>query len=63
MSAVPAVVSYGSGRSPILPLNVSCSENDATFSECSSVDLDVSLCTHVAGVDCKGVHLVSFAFS
>ena len=48
------IINYGKGESPILPLDIECDNHSDVLNNCSSVDLDVSKCMNVAGVDCKG---------
>ena len=49
------IINYGRGESPILPLYIQCDNHTDVLSGCSSVDLDVSKCMNIAGVDCRGV--------
>ena len=54
VSADSVVINYGRGDSPILPLDIQCDNRSHVLSSCSSVDLDVSKCMSIAGVDCRG---------
>ena len=49
-----AIVDYGQGT-PILPLNFECDKIHNSLGDCSTRELNVSQCTHVAGVDCRGL--------
>ena len=55
------VVNYGRGTNPILPLSIQCASGTSTFSDCSTTELDVSQCSHAAGVDCFGIPFLNFA--
>ena len=55
MYAASALVDYGRGTDPILPLTIHCGSEQNTLSDCSTKELDVGQCTHVAGVDCRGL--------
>ena len=54
--SVPSVVDYGRGTSPILPVNIQCASGASTLSDCFTPGQDVSQCTDVAGVDCRGMY-------
>ncbi|CAI8040135.1 Deleted in malignant brain tumors 1 protein [Geodia barretti] len=49
------VVNYGRGTDPILPLSIECGSGTSAFSDCSTAELDVSQCSHAAGVDCFAI--------
>ena len=55
MCAASALVDYGRGTDPILPLTIHCGSEQNTLSDCSTKELDVGQCAHVAGVDCRGL--------
>ena len=55
MYAASALVYYGRGTGPILPLTIHCGSEQNTLSDCSTKELDVGQCTHVAGVNCTGL--------
>ena len=55
------VVNYGRGTDPILPLSIECGSGTSAFSDCSTAELDVSQCSHAAGVDCFGTLFLNFA--
>ena len=55
MYAASALVDYGRGTDPILPLTIHCGSEQNTLSDCSTKELDVGQCTHVAGLDCRGL--------
>ena len=57
MCAASALVDYGRGTDPILPLTIHCGSEQNALSDCSTKELDVGQCTHVAGVDCRGLFL------
>ena len=54
--SVPSVIDYGRGTSPILPVNIQCASGASTLSDCFTPGLDVSQCSDVAGVDCRGMY-------
>ena len=55
MHVASALVDYGRGTDPILPLTIHCGSEQNTLSDCSTKELDVGQCTHVAGVNCRGL--------
>ena len=46
---------FGGGTSPILPKIIKCTRDDSIFSNCSTIDQDISQCQHAAGVICEGL--------
>ena len=57
---VPVLVGYGRGTAPILPQSITChSSHINTFSNCSTAELDIIQCKHVAGIDCQGIIIVA----
>ena len=49
-----AVIDYGRGRSPILPLTFDCSVDDTNLSSCLKIEHNTSQCLRIAGIDCGG---------
>ena len=49
------VTNYGRGTSPILPMSIHCGIDDTTLSDCTTHDLNVTDCPHVAGINCGGL--------
>ena len=60
MHTVSVVSNYGRGKSPIVPWKIQCDSHTNGLSDCFTEELDVSQCTHVAGVDCIGMCFVPF---